>query len=457
MAGDDEPGSELRGLSGLGVRVMGQTEMERAVHQQAERDMADQELAVESKRLARADAALARKRAQLARARESAAAARTAARRQKALDRVAELETDEAQLEADRAEIAARMRSAEPSADRAAPAEVKQEPQLPPLLASMVVPRRRAAVAAEQRNRALDRRDRADADGASGSDHGADSDASYHGAASEPEPSADLEPEAGMDSETADSGSGAAAARVAEVAESLSDDIIHDDGDEAAYQERVYSWCAARWRARQTPSSGDDGPDPQREQLLEEPFLADPGTADHAIRAHDRGRPALLVPRQIWDRLLEYQRTGLEWMFALHQQGAGGVLGDEMGLGKTVQVAAFLGSLYHSRLLGRASIIVCPATLMRQWVRELHAWWPVLRVAILHGTGHAMRTAAGTARGLELPHDLAAPLPDGEVDVWEAARAADPRFCGPSAAAADASAHSADGYNSADDYEYDAY
>ncbi|XP_074447380.1 DNA excision repair protein ERCC-6 isoform X3 [Larus michahellis] len=33
------------------------------------------------------------------------------------------------------------------------------------------------------------------------------------------------------------------------------------------------------------------------------------------------------------------------------------------------------------------TVIVCPATVMHQWVKELHTWWPPFRVAILHETG----------------------------------------------------------------------
>ncbi|ORX72100.1 hypothetical protein DL89DRAFT_221487, partial [Linderina pennispora] len=153
-----------------------------------------------------------------------------------------------------------------------------------------------------------------------------------------------------------------------------------DDGNEHAYQERVHAWCVARWHER--CELGDSA---------DEPFLPDPGTTDHLIKAHGRGKPPLAVPMQIWSRLLEYQKAALKWMYVLHEQNAGGILGDEMGLGKTVQVAGFLASMYHSKLLARPSIVVCPATLMRQWVREFHAWWPTLRVVILHGTGYAMQ------------------------------------------------------------------
>ena len=65
-------------------------------------------------------------------------------------------------------------------------------------------------------------------------------------------------------------------------------------------------------------------------------------------------------------------------MWELHTQRVGGIIGDEMGLGKTVQLAAFLAGLHHSGRF-RPSLVVCPATVMRQWLRELRAWCAVER------------------------------------------------------------------------------
>lgn len=86
---------------------------------------------------------------------------------------------------------------------------------------------------------------------------------------------------------------------------------------------------------------------------------------------------------------------GVKWLWELHQQRVGGILGDEMGLGKTIQVITFLTGISCSNLLFRhtnyrglgPSIIVCPATVMHQWVKEFHKWWPPFRVAILHESG----------------------------------------------------------------------
>lgn len=75
--------------------------------------------------------------------------------------------------------------------------------------------------------------------------------------------------------------------------------------------------------------------------------------------------------------------AGVKWLWELHTQRAGGIIGDEMGLGKTIQLAAFLAGLHASGKF-RASLIVCPATVMRQWLRELRQWHPTFRVAVLH-------------------------------------------------------------------------
>jgi len=93
--------------------------------------------------------------------------------------------------------------------------------------------------------------------------------------------------------------------------------------------------------------------------------------------------------------IFRYQRIGIKWLWELHQQGSGGILGDEMGLGKTVQMIVFFGALYWSRLKDKItgirglgpSLIVCPATLMHQWVDEFHKWCPPIRVVVLHETG----------------------------------------------------------------------
>ena len=50
---------------------------------------------------------------------------------------------------------------------------------------------------------------------------------------------------------------------------------------------------------------------------------------------------SLRVPSEIHERLFDYQRTGVKWLWELHRQGVGGILGDEMGLGKLFKLRLF--------------------------------------------------------------------------------------------------------------------
>nr|XP_043637697.1 protein CHROMATIN REMODELING 8 isoform X1 [Erigeron canadensis] len=91
----------------------------------------------------------------------------------------------------------------------------------------------------------------------------------------------------------------------------------------------------------------------------------------------------LKIPDSIFSQLFDYQKVGVQWLWELHCQRAGGIIGDEMGLGKTIQVLSFLGALHFSKMY-KPSIIVCPVTLLRQWRREAKKWYPSFHVEILH-------------------------------------------------------------------------
>ncbi|KAJ1397844.1 SNF2-related, N-terminal domain [Sesbania bispinosa] len=91
----------------------------------------------------------------------------------------------------------------------------------------------------------------------------------------------------------------------------------------------------------------------------------------------------LKIPDNIFEALFDYQKVGVQWLWELHCQRAGGIIGDEMGLGKTIQVLSFLGALHFSGMY-KPSIIVCPVTLLRQWKREAKKWYPKFHVELLH-------------------------------------------------------------------------
>ncbi|XP_022702786.1 DNA excision repair protein ERCC-6-like isoform X3 [Varroa jacobsoni] len=101
------------------------------------------------------------------------------------------------------------------------------------------------------------------------------------------------------------------------------------------------------------------------------------------------------MPCSLYNSLYPYQRIAVRWLWELHQNKCGGIIGDEMGLGKTVQMISFLRALKHSKMrvvgdpfcgLGPV-ILIAPATVMHQWVKEFHKWFPRQRVGVLHNTG----------------------------------------------------------------------
>lgn len=109
----------------------------------------------------------------------------------------------------------------------------------------------------------------------------------------------------------------------------------------------------------------------------------------------------LLVPNYVLAQLLPHQRECLEWLHKLHERGVGGILGDDMGLGKTVQLASFIGSLHGARRL-RTVLLLCPASVLLQWVRELHKWSPWMRVVLLHASGTGITTSLASDSYQEL-------------------------------------------------------
>ena len=166
------------------------------------------------------------------------------------------------------------------------------------------------------------------------------------------------------------------------------DDLSNlDDGNERHYLNRIEKWSQKRSSARSRVNRDQDYDDQVEEWHLPHPTIADL-PLDGGFR----------IPGDIHPSLFDYQKTCVQWLWELHCQKVGGVVGDEMGLGKTIQIIAFLAGLQYSNLLFNPEIeetrgpvlVVCPATVMRQWVNEFHTWWPPMRVAILHSSGSGM-------------------------------------------------------------------
>ncbi|KAG8519681.1 DNA excision repair protein ERCC-6, partial [Galemys pyrenaicus] len=174
-----------------------------------------------------------------------------------------------------------------------------------------------------------------------------------------------------------------------------------DDGDEDYYKQRLRRWNKLRMRDKEKCLKLEDD-------------------SEESDAEFDEG---FKMPGFLFKKLFKYQQTGVRWLWELHCQQAGGILGDEMGLGKTIQIIAFLAGLSYSKIRTRGSnyrqvllcrlfeglgptVIVCPTTVMHQWVKEFHTWWPPFRVAILHETGSYSHKKEKLIRDIALCHGI---------------------------------------------------
>lgn len=127
----------------------------------------------------------------------------------------------------------------------------------------------------------------------------------------------------------------------------------------------------------------------------------------------------LKVPATVYDKLFDYQKTAVKWMWELHCQKAGGIIGDEMGLGKTIQVIAFLAALHNSGMY-TPSIVICPVTLLQQWRREVRKWYPALSVEVLHDSAAVLsRTKGYKAKNVKTKGGSDQEYEDDETDESE--------------------------------------
>ncbi|MGW7568895.1 DEAD/DEAH box helicase [Streptomyces tendae] len=89
--------------------------------------------------------------------------------------------------------------------------------------------------------------------------------------------------------------------------------------------------------------------------------------------------------------LRDYQLRGLAWLDLMTSLGLGGCLADDMGLGKTVTVIA----LHLKRSRTEPTLVVCPASLLGNWQREIERFAPGVPVRRFHGADRTLDDLSG--------------------------------------------------------------
>ncbi|WP_405845842.1 DEAD/DEAH box helicase [Streptomyces sp. NBC_01518] len=96
-------------------------------------------------------------------------------------------------------------------------------------------------------------------------------------------------------------------------------------------------------------------------------------------------------PQGLDATLRDYQLRGLAWLDLMTSLGLGGCLADDMGLGKTITLIAL-----HLRRAHRApTLVVCPASLLGNWQREITRFAPGVPVRRFHGADRTLEDLTG--------------------------------------------------------------
>ena len=121
------------------------------------------------------------------------------------------------------------------------------------------------------------------------------------------------------------------------------------------------------------------------------------------------------VPDSLNDVLRGYQRDGFRWLQTLERLGFGGILADDMGLGKTLQIICHILACkekageragHEEPATGdgpraarpTATLVVCPSSLVYNWMAELERFAPGLdAVAVVGAKGYRRGLIAGAS------------------------------------------------------------
>ncbi len=140
-------------------------------------------------------------------------------------------------------------------------------------------------------------------------------------------------------------------------------------------------------------------------------------------------------PRGLTATLREYQVEGMRWLHRMTSLGLGGCLADDMGLGKTVMLISLHLHRRMSPQTAGPTLVVCPASLLGNWEREIRRFAPGEPVRRYHGSRRSLEgihsgftlTTYGTMR---LDHERLGKVPWGLVVADEAQHVKNPGSAG---------------------------
>ncbi|MGP3948456.1 SNF2-related protein [Streptomyces sp. 7N604] len=111
------------------------------------------------------------------------------------------------------------------------------------------------------------------------------------------------------------------------------------------------------------------------------------------LRSGSRTSP-VPSPRGLEATMRDYQHLGLAWLANTTDAGFGALLADDMGLGKSLTALALhLHRRDQDRQAAGPTLIVCPASMVINWEREVHRFAPSVPTLRYHGPDRTLDEA----------------------------------------------------------------
>ncbi|BAU88134.1 SNF2/RAD54 family helicase [Streptomyces laurentii] len=108
----------------------------------------------------------------------------------------------------------------------------------------------------------------------------------------------------------------------------------------------------------------------------------------------ERDEREITQPAALTATLRDYQLRGLAWLHRMTSLGLGCCLADDMGLGKTITLIALHLHRQTDPESAGPTLVVCPASLMGNWQREIEKFAPGTPVRRFHGTSRSLEGLA---------------------------------------------------------------
>lgn len=90
----------------------------------------------------------------------------------------------------------------------------------------------------------------------------------------------------------------------------------------------------------------------------------------------------VIIPSNCKVQLYDYQIEGLRWLQFCYKYELGSLLADDMGLGKTIIAITLMAGTSKT---GSPHLVICPTTILENWVREINRFCSELRTFVHHG------------------------------------------------------------------------